>query len=60
MPSSSAAASTNGLNDEPGWRCACVATSKGWLREVAPADERLDLAGARIDRDERAGRAPSA
>ncbi len=31
MPFSSAAASTNGLNAEPGWRSACVAMSNGWL-----------------------------
>ena len=59
MPFSSAAASTNGLNAEPGWRWPSVAmlnsTRPSWRAAVLrPADHRLHLAVARLDRDQRA------
>ncbi len=41
MPSSSAAASTNGLKDEPGWRWASVARSNGCFEKSRPPTSAL-------------------
>ncbi len=57
MPSSSAAARSNALNDEPGWRWPCGGEVERAFVVVAPADHRAHLAGRVFDRDQRRGRA---
>ena len=59
MPASSASASTNGLNAEPGWRWPWVARLNGCAGVVVAADHRAHLAGLVVDRDERGARAAS-
>ena len=53
IPCSSAVASTNGLNDEPGWRSPWTARLNWLFAVVVAADHREHAAVARIDRDER-------
>ena len=52
-PFSSAAAKRSGLNADPGLTAAAARAVELRVREVAPADQRQQVAGARIDRDER-------
>ena len=52
-PASSAAANTNGLKAEPGWRFASVARLIRALGEVAAADHGAHVAGGRLDGHQR-------
>ena len=53
-PPATAAAQTNALNVDPGCRRAWVTRSNSESAVVAPSDQRADVAGLRVERDEEA------